>query len=78
MERYYASAPERIGELEARRDRVGNVVVMRETRRHNHRLTAQPPQRERIGRWKSEMSREERATFKRIAGTLLEELGYEV
>jgi hypothetical protein len=77
-ERYYASAPERIGELEPTRDRAGNIVVTRETRLNNHRLTAQPPQRERIGRWKSEMSREEQATFKRIAGGLLEELGYEV
>lgn len=78
MELYYANAPERIGELAPRRDHAGNVVVTRETRQHNHRLTAQPPQRERIGRWKSEMSSAERATFKRIAGPLLEELGYEV
>jgi hypothetical protein len=78
MERYYLNAPERIGELEPRHDRDGNVLVTREARRRNHRLTAQPPQPERIARWKSEMSRAERATFKRIAGTLLEELGYEV
>lgn len=78
MEQYYMNAPERIGELEVRRDREGKVVVTRETRQHNHRLTAQPPQRERIDRWKTEMSEEERATFKRIAGALLEELGYEV
>lgn len=78
MERYYTTAPERIGELLARRDRNGKVLVTREARLRNNHLTTMPPQRERIDRWKSEMSREERATFKRVAGSLLEELGYEV
>lgn len=78
MERYYTTAPERIGELRERRDRDGKVVVTHEARMRNNRLTTMPPQRERIGRWKSEMSREERATFERVAGSLLEELSYEV
>ena len=78
MEQYYKSAPVRISELEPTRDRHGNVQVTRETRQQTNRLTTQPPQPERVARWKSDMTQDECATFKRIAGALLEDLGYEV
>lgn len=78
MEQYYKNAPLRISELEPTRDRRGNVLVTRETRQQTNRLTTKPPQSGRIARWKSDMTQAERATFKRIAGPLLEDLGYEV
>ena len=78
MEQYYQSAPLRIDELEPTRDRRGNVLVTRETRQQTNRLTTQPPQPARIARWKSDMTQDERATFNRIGGALLKDLGYEV
>jgi hypothetical protein len=78
MEKYYKGAPVRINELEPTRDRHGNVLVTRETRQQTNRLTKQPPQPDRVARWKSDMTQDERATFTRIAGALLEDLGYEV
>lgn len=39
---------------------------------------AQPPDRERIAVWRREMSAGDRRRFERIAGDLLEELGYEL
>jgi hypothetical protein len=42
-----------------------------------HALTTKPPQPERVGVWRGEMSRADRATFEREAGDLLSELGYE-
>lgn len=47
-----------------------------EERRHIHRLTMQPPDPSRSGRWRTEMSPEAIAAFEAEAGDLLEELGY--
>ena len=49
-----------------------------EDRLHLHRLTSEPPRRDRVGRWRSQMSVEDRAGFETEAGDLLTELGYEV
>ena len=49
-----------------------------EDRLHLHRLTAEPPRKDRVGRWRSQMSVEDRAAFESEAGDLLTELGYEV
>ena len=78
MEQYYKTAPVRISELEQVRDRHGNILVTREMRQQTNRLTTQPPQPERVSRWKTDMTQDERETFKRIGGGLLEALGYEV
>jgi Sulfotransferase family len=43
-----------------------------------HAKTREPPDPSRLHRWKTEMSREDRAAFERPAGDLLSELGYEV
>ena len=43
-----------------------------------HARTAQVPDPGRIGRWRREMSAEDRARYETIAGPLLRELGYEV
>ncbi len=49
-----------------------------EDRLHLHRLTAEPPRKDRVGRWRTQMSVEDRAAFESEAGDLLVELGYEV
>jgi Sulfotransferase family len=43
-----------------------------------HSLTSEPPDPSRLGRWKTEMSAEDRAAFEDAAGDLLAELGYEL
>lgn len=43
-----------------------------------HALAARPTSTERVGRWKTDMDPEDIAAFERVAGDLLEELGYEV
>jgi hypothetical protein len=42
-----------------------------------HAMATKPPSRERIARWKQEMSTEDMAEFEAVAGDLLAELGYE-
>jgi Sulfotransferase family len=49
-----------------------------EDRLHLHRLTSEPPRKDRVARWRSEMTVEDRAGFESEAGELLAELGYEV
>ena len=43
-----------------------------------HTLTSEPPQRERVARWKAEMSPADRAAYEAEAGDLLADLGYEI
>ena len=49
-----------------------------EARMESHALATKPPDPERIGRWKSEMSAEDRAVYEELAGDLLADLGYEL
>ena len=77
MERYYQQAQERMAELGDTYNAAGSVAATREARLYRHRLTAQPPEPTRIGRWKTEMTKEELIRFNRVAGPLLKELGYE-
>ncbi len=78
MLRYFERTPERLKEHVTRRDAEGVVVVSHEQRLQQHTLTMQPPKRERMNRWKEEMSAGEQAEFHSVAGDLLEELGYEL
>lgn len=77
MEHYYLRANERLDELGTAYKPDGAVFAAKDSRLHLHRLTSRPPEPTRIGRWKTEMTREELATFNKVAGELLEELGYE-
>ena len=43
-----------------------------------HALTTEPPKRERVERWREQMSEEDRVAFEGVAGELLAELGYAV
>jgi sulfotransferase family protein len=77
MEQYYLRANERLDELRTLYRPDGAVFATMESRLHLHRLTSRPPEPTRIGRWKTELTREELSTFNGIAGKLLKELGYE-
>ena len=68
MLRYPETATDRLREIG-----VGNP----DPRNPVPKLAAQAPDSSRLGTWKHEMSRRERRQFKRVAGKLLRELGYE-
>ena len=77
MEDYYLHANERLDELGTAYKSNGAVFATKNSRLGIHSLTSRPPEPKRIGRWKTEMDKKELATFKRVAGDLLDELGYE-
>ena len=78
MERYHERAPARLQEHETRTRPDGSVVITKAQRIHNQRFTQRPPEPARIGRFRADMTAEERARFEQTAGPLLRELGYEV
>jgi hypothetical protein len=49
-----------------------------ERRMATHAMTTKPPSAERVARWRTQMSAEDRAAFEEVAGELLDELGYPV
>ena len=53
-------------------------MINSEQRQGIHQLTSKPPQRERIARWRTEMSQADQQVFEKTAGWLLREFGYEV
>ena len=71
---YGARAHARLGELKDI-DLQGQTVSA-EKRRRNDPLLAHKPDAGRAGRWRTEMTAEDRHRFEAIAGTLLEQLGY--
>jgi hypothetical protein len=76
MLEYWRDAPRRLGEHEGRHLRNGTVVVTREQRFEQQRLTTCPPQLNRAGGWRQVMSAEEAKAFRDVAGEVLTELGY--
>jgi hypothetical protein len=76
---YHERAEDRLGEmardLPAER---GKAERSAEHRIAGHTLVTEPPRADRLARWKTEMSEEDRRRFEQFAGELLEELGYEV
>ena len=76
---YHTTADERLGEME--RDSTapsGEVLRRGEERIAIHSLASQPPQRDRIGRWRREMTAADRQRFEGVAGETLRELGYDI
>lgn len=61
--------------LEYHRD-LGAAIT--ESKQHLWPLASQPPQANNAGRWKTRISRASRVCFEKRAGSLLQELGYEV
>jgi hypothetical protein len=76
---YHERAPERLQEKARDLDRgPDRPPVSAEHRMASHALTSEPPDPNRLARWRSEMSEADRALFEGIAGDLLADLGYEV
>jgi Sulfotransferase family len=71
---YHAGAAERHKELTTGVE--GDARQRGQEQTRAHALTTKPPQRQRVGAWKKEMSPADRAVFEREAGDLLSELGY--
>jgi len=78
MMSWHERAWERLGEHEGRRDADGGVRLTKEQRIAQQRRVTSPPDRSRVLRWKTEMSRDEQGRFLAVAGRTLEALGYEV
>jgi sulfotransferase family protein len=77
---YHETADERMSELyrDITAPKGEQRVVRGEERKAIHSLTSKPPQRDRIGRWRQEMTTTDRERFEEIAGETLRELGYDV
>jgi hypothetical protein len=43
-----------------------------------HAMTTKPPSADRVARWRTQMSDDDRAAFEAVAGDLLADLGYPV
>jgi hypothetical protein len=77
MEHYFTQARQRLDEVKTRHNPDGSVLITKEERLFIHRFTSHPPEPERLLRWKSAMTNEERQAFVGVARPLLEALGYE-
>ena len=78
MLRYHRTAAERLDELGARVRADGSVEVTKEQLQQIHERTHRPPNRERVQRWRQDLTSEEVQLFQEIAGPLLRELGYQI
>jgi Sulfotransferase family len=57
---------------------LGGGTITASERARQHELVSRPPSPSRTGRWRTEMSPEDRAAFESVAGKMLKKLGYEV
>ena len=79
MLRYHERAEERLREKARDLDRGPDKEPQpAEARMESHALATEPPDPERVERWRTEMSAEDRAVYEELAGDLLADLGYEV
>ena len=76
MLRYFEGARARLAEVKTRYRSDGTILISKEERLFNQRLTSAPPDPSRAFRWKREMTSAERREFEHAAGDLLETLGY--
>jgi hypothetical protein len=77
MLHYFEGARARLAEVKTRYRSDGTILISKEERLFNQRLTSAPPDLSRIFRWKREMTMEERHEFDDVAGDLIETLGYD-
>jgi hypothetical protein len=77
MLRYWERTAERLREHKSFNRIDGRNSVTREQRLSQQRLTLEAPQADRVFAWKNKMTPADRAQFLRLAGAMLEELGYE-
>jgi Sulfotransferase family len=78
MLEYHAGASDRMAEVTRDLERRGGPAIPAAVRASRHTRVAEPPQSDRAGRWRTDMSEPDREAFEAIAGDLLSELGYEV
>jgi hypothetical protein len=78
MLEYHRGAEERLAETVRDFSRGEGAAVTAEQRAAQHANVSKPPQRERAGRWRKDMSAEQVAAFEDVAGPLLADLGYEL
>jgi hypothetical protein len=75
---YHEGAEQRMAEVTRDFERGSGPAIPAAVRAERHTRVAQPPQRKRAGRWRTDMSESDREAFEAIAGPTLAELGYEV
>lgn len=75
---YHHRAEERMREVARELKPLGGGTITAEERARQHELVSQPPSQSRAGRWRTEMSPEDRAAFEGVAGKLLKKLGYKL
>jgi Sulfotransferase family len=76
---YHVTSRQRLAELDVLPTaRNGDGILLPEERRSIHALTALPPQSQRVGRWRQEMTKHELESFEIIAGDMLQGFGYEI
>ncbi|MGI9556738.1 MAG: sulfotransferase [Solirubrobacterales bacterium] len=76
---YHERSPERLAEMARELPaQDGKTKLSVERRMETHARTTEPPDPERVTRWRTDMSDEDRADFEEVAGELLADLGYEV
>ena len=75
---YHLGAERRMAEVTRDLARGEGSAIPAAVRASRHTRVAEPPQQERAGRWRTEMSSSDRDAFEGVAGDLLDELGYDV
>lgn len=75
---YYVRTPKRLMEHSARYGAGGEVIVSKKDRLQQQIETTAPPDESKINTWKNELSAEDQQQFEKVAGDLLQGLGYEV
>jgi Sulfotransferase family len=73
---YHRGAEQRMSEVARDFERGAGPAIPAAVRASRHTRVAEPPQRERVGRWRTDMSPSDREAFEAVAGELLVELGY--
>jgi hypothetical protein len=75
---YHRSAEQRMAEVTRDFERGSGPAIPAAVRAERHTRVAQPPQADRAGRWRTDMSDADRHAFEAIAGETLAGLGYEL
>jgi hypothetical protein len=78
MLNYHNNSEYRLSEIKDVHAEDGSMLAPRSKRLKIHKLVSRKPDTSRIGRWKSQLSPEDKRIYEQVAGDLLEELGYEV
>ncbi len=75
MERYFEGARRRMYDIADLAVAPG-VTITKAERVAANALVMSPPNSDRIQRWKTEMSKQDKAAYRRVAGDVLSQLGY--